>query len=126
MILLVSYETLGAVGANFSLLATTVASQILCYWRIVSRLTNLWFNDFWSQTLSRGLMPALAAAPVCVGTRYAGSPNSWPELLICTIFGGAVYLFVLLSHCLDASMRVKSVICGYFWQYASNETEIAI
>ncbi|MGB3624621.1 MAG: lipopolysaccharide biosynthesis protein [Henriciella sp.] len=105
MIWLVRYESLGAVGATFSLLAITVSSQLFYYWWFALKLTDLRLSDFWSQTLSRGLMPALVAAPVWAGMRYAVSPNSWQELLLCAGLGGAVYLFVLLSRCLDAGEK---------------------
>lgn len=105
MIWLVKYENLGAGGATFSLLAITVVSQLVYYWRFALTLTNMQFSDFWSQTLSRGIIPTLAAAPVWVGMSYVVSPNSWSDLLICAGLGGVVYLLVLLGHCLDAGEK---------------------
>ena len=105
MIWLVRYESFGAIGATFSLLAITISSQLLYYWRFALKLSNVQFCDFWSKTLFRGLMPALIAAPVWVGIRYAVSPSNWQELFFCAGLGGAVYLFVLLSQCLDAGEK---------------------
>ena len=105
MILFVTQSELGAFGVTLSLTIITVISQLLYYWPLCLKLTDLAFMDFVSQMIVPGFCPALGAGIIWLTLKLMLSPQSWLMLVLCVAVGGIGYLVVLFGLCLNQSEK---------------------
>lgn len=105
MIIFVKYTELGVLGVTASLTIITVASQLLFYWPLATKLTDSRFADFLHEVLRPGFLPALAGGVVWLGLNLISPPETWLSLITCSIMGGLVYIAVLLLGCLNESEK---------------------
>jgi len=96
---------LGAIGVTLALAVVTIGSQLGYFWRLCLRLTHRSLHDFATNTLLRGMAPALFGAVAWGAMRLALPPETWGGLITQGIIGACVYLLAVLAFCLDRSEK---------------------
>ena len=105
MLLFVSFTEADAIAVTLSLTVTVVASQLLFFWGLCLRLTNVPSSEFILRVLLPGHLPAVASAAIWVILKLAVRPESWGALLACVSAGGLAYLFALFRFGLSAAEK---------------------
>lgn len=101
----VTQTDLGVFGVTLALTIVTVVSQILYYWPLCLKLTDLGFKDFAAQVLGPGFSPSIGAGVIWLALKLAFSPQSWLTLGLCVVIGGVGYLIILFGLCLNSSEK---------------------
>ncbi len=105
MVLALRYTDLGAIGVTLSLTAITVASQLLYYWPLATRIVQITPRQFMSSLLWPGVIPAIAAAAAALLLRLFALPDTWSELVLAGAVCVAVYAIALVSLALTGPER---------------------
>lgn len=95
----------GAVGVAAVTSAMTLVSQPLLLWTFGFELTGSTLGQWLRQVVLPGLIPMLAAAPVCFGLAWFAPPQSWFTLVLQSALGCSVFAAVLVFFCLTPHER---------------------
>jgi len=105
----------GAVGATLALTVATLVSQVAYFWPLQLRIAEARFSAFLTETLVRGVTPAIAAAVVGFAAKEFLIVDGWVELFAAAALCSLVYLITLVTLCLNRSDRqIVSAIAARF------------
>jgi O-antigen/teichoic acid export membrane protein len=102
---LVAFEDMGATGVALATLSVAAVGGPLLLWPFGLHLTGGKASEFLRETVLRGLIPAMCAAPVWVGLWLNRPPQSWLEFFGFCAAGWVVYAAVLLIFLLEPHER---------------------
>jgi O-antigen/teichoic acid export membrane protein len=102
---LVASQGMGAIGVALSFLAVTGVSELVYFWPLGLRLTEVSWRTFATAVLLRGFLPAAAASVVWVAVGQFISPDTWLSLAIAVGVGAVAYVATLATFCLDENDR---------------------
>jgi hypothetical protein len=102
---LVLVRDMGAVGVGVATLTATALLNPLLIWSFGLKLTEAGFPAFLRESLGRGLLPGLIAAPFWVGAWLLPLETGFWTLALSVLTGCAVYAIALFRLCLEPGER---------------------
>jgi O-antigen/teichoic acid export membrane protein len=95
----------GAIAVAAATLISRAVMNLAVFWPYGLRLAGVSARQFGSETLVRGMMPALIGVCIWSALLVYDAPGSWAELVLYGAVGAAGYLAVLLTRCMETQER---------------------
>lgn len=95
------YLGLGAVGAVSVTVGLTLLFHPLVFYPMGMKQAGVSWSRLAHETILPGFLPAVVGAGVWLALRFAVRPDTWTELIACSLGGGAAYLVAMFGFCLQ-------------------------
>lgn len=105
MLYLSAYRDFGAVGVAAALSFVSVGSQLVYFWPLLIKRTEISFSRFLSALIVPGYLPAIVGGLVWLGAKILLPPSTWTLLLLDGAIGGFAYVLTLLVLLLRSDER---------------------